>query len=354
MRKTRILILLSLFTLIPQTLLANAGTALMWMPILQLILGNILIGIIEGIIISMLFKTKWFHTLLIMIAGNYVSWLIGNGLINVYQNVMIDSLFELENVFVLWILGLVILYFLTVLIELPFFRWAFLKNDRLWSRSWKLSLIINSITYTLMVIIYLSVSKYSFFTELEIDQSILNNKSKFEVFYTFKGNIYQGLLKQDFSGDKIYQIPDTIKYPYLKLEEDSINETIDLHLINYYGDTLLIQKSFVEANNKIYYPSISEKYSRTTVDFRDTTKRDWKASAGGWAIDGITFHEKDNTQQNFGFEVPWMFWRIGNVSILNDSEVMFIINDRIVILNKNSKKVAFVSKGYNYMIRLNN
>jgi len=354
MRKTSILLLLSIFILIPQTLLANAGTALMWMPILQLILGNILIGIIEGIIISMFFRTKLLHSILIMIAGNYVSWLIGNGLIFMYQNAMIDSLFELENVFVLWILGLVILYFLTILIELPFFRWAFLKTDRLWSRSWKLSLIINSITYTIMIIIYLNVSKYSFFTELEIDQSILNNKSKFELLYTFKGDIYQGIIKQDFSGDKIYQIPDTIKYPYLKLEEDSINQTIDLYLINYYGDTLLIQKSYVEFNNIIYYPSISEKYSWTIADFRDTTKRDWKASAGGWAIDGITFQEINNTQQNFGFEVPWMFWSIGNISILNDSEVIFIINDRIVILNKSSKKVAFVTKGYNYMIRLNN
>lgn len=52
------LILALTIILIPQTLLANAGTALMWMPYLQLILGNILIGIVEGIFIALIFKTK--------------------------------------------------------------------------------------------------------------------------------------------------------------------------------------------------------------------------------------------------------------------------------------------------------
>ena len=354
MRKINILILLLLFTLIPQTLSANAGTALMWVPIMQLIFGNILIGVFEGIIISVTFKTKWIRSVLIMISGNYVSWLIGNGVIYLFQNALIDSLFKLDNVFALWILSLIILYLLTVLIELPFFRWSFAKNNRLWSRSWKLSLIINAVTYTIMIFIYLSVSKYSFFTDLKIDQSLLNNKTKFELFYTFKGDIYKGLIKQNISGDKIFHIPNTIKYPNLKLNEDSINQSIDLYVVNYYGDTFLFQKSFVESDNKIYYPNIYEKYNLINADFRDTAHRDWKASAGGWAIDGITFRDNDKTKQNYGFEVPWMFWVIGNVSILNDSEVICIINDRIIILNKDSKKVAFITKGNDYLIRKNN
>lgn len=354
MRKNNILILLLLFILIPQTLLANAGTALMWVPIMQLIFGNILIGIVEGIIISVIFKTKWIRSILIMIAGNNFSWLIGNGLIYVFQNTLIDSLFKLDNVFALWILSLVILYLLTVLIEFPFFGWAFIKNDRFCSRSWKLSLIINAVTYTIMIFIYLSTSKYSFFTDLKIDQSILNNKTNFELFYTFKGDIYKGQIKQNISRDKIYQIPNNIKYPYFKLKEDSINQSIDLYLVNYYEDTLLFQKSFVESDKNIYYPSIFEKYNWTKADFRDTTNRDWKASAGGWAIEGITFRDNDTIIQNYGFEVPWMFWNIGNVSILNDSEVICIINDRIIILNKDTKKVAFVTNGNDYMIRKNN
>ena len=354
MKKKFILILLLLFTLIPQTLLANAGTALMWFPIMQLIFGNILIGIVEGIIVSVIFKTKWIRSILIMIAGNYVSWLVGNGLIIVFQNTLIDSLFKLDNVFALWILSLVILYLLTVLIELPFFRWTFTKNERFWPRSWKLSLIINAVTYTIMILIYLNVSKYSFFTDLKIDQSLLNNKTEFELFYTFKGDIYKGIIKQNISGEKIYQIPNTIKFPSLYLKEDSINSTINLNLVNYRGDTLLVQNSFVEPYNKKYYPFLFEKYGRTYADFRDTTRQDWEASAGGWAIEGITFRYNDNTMQNYAFEVPWMFWSIGNISILNDSEVMCIINDRIIILNKDTKKVAFITKGNDYMIRKTN
>lgn len=349
MKKLNRLIFLTIIIIIPQSILANAGTALMWMPIIQLILGNIIIGIIEGFFTALIFKTKWIRSILIMIAGNYVSWLIGNGLITVFQTYLIDSLFNLKSVFALWIISLVILFFLTVLIELPFFRWTFAKNERNWSKPWKLTLILNAFTYAAMIMFYLSASKYNFFTDLKINQSLLENKNSFELYYMNNGEVFRGKINSKI--DKIFQIPEDIKYPYFQLKPDTSNKTIDLFIANYYGDTLLIQKSFIDENDKLYYPKLYKKYSRVFSDFRDTLNYDWDARAGSWAIEGLTIRDNFDNKENYAFEVPWMFWGIGQISIINNSELICVINNRIIILNKDTKEIGFITKGNDYIVK---
>lgn len=351
MKKRNKLILFIIIFLIPQAILANAGTALMWMPIYQLIIGNLLIGLVEGFTVSLIFKTKWHRSILIMIGGNYVSWLIGNGLILLLQDFIIDSAFQLKGVFIAWIVSLLILYFLTVIIELPFFNWIFSKENRSWKRSWRLSLILNVITYTAMILIYLSVSKYNFFTDLKINQSLLDGDYKFELYLKQGGKIYKGKISNDFERELVYEIPEKYKYLRPLLIENSKDSTIDLFLVNYNNDTLLLENSFIETKEKVFYPSLNEKYSWVTSDFRDTTNREWKASAGGWAIDGLTIRDENELKENYAFEVPWMFWGIGQVSIINQTELICQIYGRLIIMNKDTKEIAYITKADNYMIR---
>ncbi|NLT51858.1 MAG: hypothetical protein GXX85_13180 [Ignavibacteria bacterium] len=351
MKKRTILILLLIIFLIPQTILANAGTALMWMPILQLMFGNLLIGLIEGFAVSLIYKTKWYRSILIMIGGNYVSWLIGNGLILLFQEFIIDVAFQLKGVFVSWIISIVILYFLTVIIEFPFFNWIFKEENRSRKRSWRLSLILNVITYTAMILIYLSVSKYNFFTDLKINQSLLDKDYKLELYLKEGGNIYKGKISSDFKRKLVYKIPEKYKNLYPSLIENPKDSTIDLFLVNYSNDTLLLERSFIETKDKVFYPIIYEKYGWVKSDFRDTTNRDWEASAGGWAIEGLTINDENELKENYAFEVPWMFWGIGQVSIINQNELICVIYGRLVIMNKDTKEIAYITKADNYMIR---
>jgi len=62
--------------LLPSTLYANAGTLLIWAQMLHLVFGNILIGLIEGLLLSKFYKTSKWKSILIMILANYASaWL---------------------------------------------------------------------------------------------------------------------------------------------------------------------------------------------------------------------------------------------------------------------------------------
>jgi hypothetical protein len=349
-KRNKILLLLTVI-LIPQTILANAGTALMWMPIVQLMFGNLIIGLIEGFAVSLIFKTKWHRSILIMIGGNYISWLIGNGLILLFQEFIIDSVFQLKGVFIAWIGSLIILYFLTLIIELPFYNWIFSKENRSWKRSWRLSIILNVITYTAMILIYLSVSKYNFFTDLKINQSLLDKDYRFELYLKHGRNIYKGKISNDFKRELVYEIPEKYKYLRPILIEEPKDSTIDLFLVSYDKDTLLLEDSFIETKESVFYPNLYEKYSWVISDFRDTTNRDWKASAGGWAIEGLTIRDENELKENYAFEVPWMFWGIGQVSILNQNELICEIYGRLILMNKVTKEIAYITKADNYMIR---
>lgn len=351
MRMKNKLIALIIIILIPQTIFANAGTALMWMPILQLIFGNILIGIIEGLVVVLVFRTKWHRSILIMIGGNYVSWLIGNGLILLFQEFFIDAVFQLKGVFAAWIISLIILYLLTVVIELPFFNWIFSKEDRNWKRSWKLSFMLNVFTYTTMILIYLTVSKYNFFTDLKVNQRLLDKEYNFELLVKKDREIIKGKISKDFKGEIIYRIPGKYEYLHLDLKNDSTRENVELILANYYGDTLIIQNSFIENREKINYPLLNENFRWVKSDFRDSTERNWDASSGGWAIDGLTIRNEDETKENYAFEVPWMFWGIGQVSIINENELICQIYGRLILLNKETKEIAYITKSDNYILR---
>lgn len=356
MQRNHLVFLVVLTSLIPQCLLANAGTALMYLPFIQLVIGNVLLGVIEGIIITAVCKTKWIRTLLIMIAGNYASWFIGNGMIYLFQNKFIDVAFNLNGVFALWIFSMILLYVLTVVVELPFFRWSFRKPDRSWPRALKLSLIVNLCTYALMMFVYLSVSKYSFFTDIKMDRSLLNGKTEYELFYTHRGAIYKGVLAPDFVAEKVYDIPDSITSYGFILQTDAVTNEVDLVLQQYISyrafGILWAQKCFLAHDDPAYhtrdypYGGINGEDS----DFRDPSNRDWKA-LGYWnGHNGLTIWRED-TIQHYGFEVPWMDWHVGKIDILNDAELVLVINGRIILFNKDTRKVALITRGEKFFIR---
>ncbi len=343
--------LIGVSALIPRAVLANAGTVLMWMPLFQLMFGNVLIGLIEGLVVSLIFKAKWYRSVLIMIGGNYASWLIGNGIILLFQEYLIDSVFQLKGVYSAWIFSLIILYFLTIIIELPFFNWIFKARNRDWKRSLKLSLIVNIFTYTAMILIYLSVSKYSFFTDLKVNQLLLEKDYHAELYLMRGKEIFKGKVSGNFNGELIYQIPDKYEFSNLKLIRNHNNGTIGLALINYKGDTIVVEDSLIDRNDLVSYPQLNSRYSNLIADFRDTTDRNWKVSAIGWAIDGLTVYSEEEKEENYAFEVPWMFWAIGHVSVINNNELICQIHGRLVLVNRETKEIAFITNADSYVIR---
>src|SRR5438094_158845 len=66
-----------LILLAPLHVLADSGTPLLWAGTLHLLLGNLLIGILEGRLLAWLYRLKAPRAIEIMIAANYVSMIAG-------------------------------------------------------------------------------------------------------------------------------------------------------------------------------------------------------------------------------------------------------------------------------------
>lgn len=342
-----------IFALISQALFANAGTPLMWLSIGHLFLGNILLGIIEGIIVSLLYKTKFTRSVLIMIAGNYASWLIGSGLIMIFQDKFIYAVFRLDTVFALWIISLVILYVLTVAIEVFFFRWALNKNNKAWKWPIKVSVWINLITYSAMILLYLNASKYNFFTDLKINQSLLSNKGNIDITYVLKKTIYHKTLSDNNPGREVCKLPHLKDGWHFGLKKDSLKNIYSLQYVNNKGEVLPICYNYLSDNDRGNYSESSARDwdNRLTADFRDSTKMGWEVHFGFWAIDGLTITHTNKERKNYAFDVPWMAWSIRKVSIVNDAEIICLFGNRIILLNKDSKEIAFIAKGNDYIIK---
>ena len=208
-----------------------------------------------------------------------------------------------------------------------------------------------------MILFYLNVSNFSFFTDLRINQSILEQKTDFEMYYQNKKDIYVRQIEQNYQVDKVFTIPDDLECNHFQLVENLSDNSIDLYIGNEYGRNILIKDSFLSINEKLYYPILSDFSSNTISDFRDMPNRDWIAIVGFWAIEGLQImkvlgkRKVNEIFQHYAFEVPWMFWKFEEVSILNDTELICIINDRIILLNIDTKEIALITKGNDYILK---
>jgi hypothetical protein len=344
------LLLFILIVACPELIWANGGTALMLLPIFQLLVGNIVIGIVEGLIVTLIYKIKWYRSIFIMILGNYISWIIGNGMIYLFQAYIIESFFKLNGIFLAWIISMFILFIVTIVIEMPFFYWILKKMNRKWFHAFKISFIINFFTYIAMILIFLSISEFSFFTKLKVTQSLLKKNYPIELIIKQNNEIVTGKIGYPFKVENRITLTKEFEHSRFIFIKDSISNGIDLQLINNEKRSYLVQKKIISFSDTIFYPNFYKLFDQKIADFRGINQNIWDVNVYGWGGDGITIMEKEDRVANYAFEVPWMSWNINNVSIINKSELLFQIKDRLVLLNKDTKEIAYITKSDEYII----
>lgn len=350
MRKKRTLIL-GMIILLPQMIIANAGTPLMWVQMIHLVFGNLVLGIIEGLILKFAFKTKLPRAVVLMILANYVSWIIGTVLISYFQNTLINKTFELEYVYKAWIVSIILLYFVTVLIEAPFIFWIY-RREVNFKKSLTNSFLINVLTYTGMIAIYLHSSGFNIFTDIKIDQSLLDNRNEKHIFYILSSDskVYSYRLA-DKKMELLIPITSEYKYPRFELNYANDSLTINLGIEQNNTQKQIIDSNFCSVTDSIYYGNFNYSWWQPTSDFRDINDRTWDAYAGDWAIQGLRIRKEGEIKEKYAFEVPWMMWSISEIAIINNHELIFKINGRIVLLDIEKKEMAFICRANDFYIK---
>ena len=128
-KRTEILTALALLA-VPSVAQANAGTPLAWVGMLHLVFGNLLIGVLEGILLAQLFTLSKKKCIGLLILANYLSSWIGGLLLSR----AISSTFplNLNNAWMLFWLMVLLTYIITVVLEFPFVAFHSRLKHHLW------------------------------------------------------------------------------------------------------------------------------------------------------------------------------------------------------------------------------
>ncbi len=190
-------ILAALFVLaLPSVAQANGGTPLMWANFLHLVVGNALIGLLEGVLLAKVFGLPKKRCVALMIVANYLSAWLGTFLIPPASATLPWTLHNVGK-----LLGVVVIvtYVLTVILEYPFVAFAF-RGRRWWLRKAILgSLLVQTVSYGLLVGWYWMASGTSLYTGVQVvEPSRMSLPQEVVVYFISAedGDVYSGTLAE--------------------------------------------------------------------------------------------------------------------------------------------------------------
>ncbi len=129
----------------------------------HLLVFNFLIGILEGLIISSIFHTSKKRSILIMVLANYASMILGMFFMLCFAFVIPLTLQHYPLNDVAWnTITLFLTFILTNLIEWPFVYRILKNNEKRFVRSIWGTLVVNLISYALIILFYVVTWKFYF------------------------------------------------------------------------------------------------------------------------------------------------------------------------------------------------
>ena len=341
-------------------ILANSITPIMMRHLSMLLVGNAIIGIIEGVIIARIFKASHWKCVALMITANYLSMWVGAALFGIAENPspIPDSLFA-EPLYsagwLLWIcLGVALL--LSIILEWPFCFAAMKPGARRFRQSILASLVAQASRYTCIGLSFIPSSN-----SLNVDVAVVRQLSRADdmpigevLFISPKdGDVYSVRLhdhipKHRFEANLVH------RRDALGIAPDS--ETEDTNRWQLHAH------SFDNGQSQLDY-SLSghaEPFRRTpyddivtsgwwlgfsgVADLRPKDQRQWKAKPNGNS--GLRVDNSETGQAyNVTYETVFTSWWGGSVSILPGDIVIFEFGEQICILDMLEKQITLLCVG---------
>jgi hypothetical protein len=340
---------------LPITVLADAGTPLVWAGLAHLLVGNFAIGIGEGLLIAWLFKTDRNKTTSLSVLANYFSAFCGMFFVSwLAADKVRPNLYQAPCVL---ISAAVATYLLSIILEWPFIAVCFKKRVNWFSSSWKASFIAQTASYALLVPYYLTYSNISLFTLTHLDASYSQWADKKAVIF-YISNSDNHVYRIDLSGTQP-QLASTVtiaeKRSKLFLKEAADGNKYDLYAVEFGFDldrqTKILENVWAKASAPVCdiyqsYQSAREHVRGPIPDLRPENEKNWTVSTQFNAIDGLTF-ENTNTGKRFRLALETIFfgWGLRCATILPGDQIVFEAGDQVCILDRPTMKLAAVANG---------
>lgn len=337
---------------------ADAGTPLIFRVLWHAWVGNIIIGVIEGILIAKIFRLRLKPAISIMIGANYSSMIIGYFAIKLLKNsIAFHSFFgkiPFYHVNYLLLFFIILSYLLTIIIEWPFCLLAFgeSKERRKGKKSLIASIVAQSVSYAILVPYYLSASgivhnNVSF----ERNPAFVSSKNAIIYFISTKDSgVYR--IKPDGSPkEKVVAVNIANPNARLFVSKPAGAKTWDLWVWGYpkNGKETLLLKSFAtRATPSRFYENRRREEGTNlnfgpALDLNPENQQNWSVTT---TYESSLFAKNKRGQGLYvSFEAPLLGWTIRNATILPDDQVVFQLYDQIILLDLNARKMALVTFG---------
>lgn len=353
-RNRRILYPLAfILLLIPAAAYANMGSPIMIAGILHLIIGNLFIGIIEGLLLTLVFKAKWIKAISIMITANYFSTFIG--WLGLSLGFIEHSRITLYNApRIMWI-AIVVFIIGTIVLESPFcIRVLSNKNlnrRMLLKKAVLASVLAQALSYGLLIPYYTNIGEASLYTKLKLDRSLsLASGVKATVYYIgLDGDVYtigiDGKNRRKFIDSNIDENSKLI----VKKSPDA--DAWDLLYRTSRDTEKVIVKQFTK-EGIVANEDISD--FGDSSSFLSKKKQKWDVKTGFWAEEGLRAkNEKTGESIHITYATPFLLsWQARNATILTESLIVYQLGNQIVLLDLDKRKIGLITMGRGPIVKM--
>lgn len=336
---------------------ANAGTPLMFASAFHLLVGNIVLGLIEGGILILLFRVRVLPALIAMILANYASMWAGFGFMpNNDLNLTIENIeATLKNI-------VITTFFVTLVVEYPFVLFSIRKIKRRFIWSIVATLLIHGVTYSIIVRYYEGAGDLSMVQELEIvDPGEMTVDAGYALVY-FDDGSNDVLLTQldDLQTGRIatFKTCDVYERLYLKKNDHKsfdLLATCDHEEASEYGRHVIL-RDFRNCESTAFADVERGKNEGTYWRFGEVgdlgIDSNWNFSVGFWDFQAITCYN-DELPEPLEFAVATTIsdWMLRNaVHIAGDHVVFQLGDDQICIMQPQEKKIALLARGRGLLV----
>ncbi len=320
--------------------MANAGTLLIWAGMGHLFIGNAIIGVIEAVLIARCFRLRYALIAPYLILANYLSMAGGvactiwSSSDSGFQNMILgaEPLYRLP---LLVATMTVITFLLSVLIEWPFVRAAFLYDRKVEvadkgevdeaeyhpRRIFGATVLAQCVSYALLAVYYLAVSGTGFIRHARVVQGVgFAANPHTAVYYMHEGRDYciklDGAAPVAVTRQQVYQVQSDCCERYRRKQE----------LYDYY----------LGASSN----------GRKTFDLRSAPNEAWKISTDFWGTYGLQLrNERTDASFDLGLELPFVRWRSEYAVLLPGDQVIYQFGPQIVLFDIKSRRLAFIARG---------
>ncbi len=331
--------------------LANAGTALMRGTAMHLLIGNLLIGLLEGFLLWLVFRVKFLKAALIMISANYVSAWAAYTILQGLSAHLYDTV-NLYNIQRMLQIGFGVAFVLTVLIELPFVGILFYKRKHWIIRSITACLLIHVISYVPLYGWYRLMSAEGVLKNasvVNLSDYVVRNPEAVVYYIGDQSTVYR--LRLDGSEVKVvHKLEQQEGKPFLFLNYSQNQDKADLNLGWSEGVYMMIAQGSECLKESVLcgleIPLLPDEHGMQATDYRPSEERYWDINAGFWEMEGLAMRNRERGKWvNIALETPFVQWLARHVTVLPGDEIIFQFGAQICIFDRQSRKLALLAQG---------